>query len=203
VRFFDGLRGSFGVNAKVCRSALMIGKSWSETGFKSLGEKFLYRTAEQGVEAAIEWLFSPAKVVNLTTKLIGWVRSGLGYEATYVALNSAVTAEWSPDGHLLVTTREGDPRVITSSTNEDGIAVPVGTTATIVGSQVSVATTDPERAVRADAWLAKLAATSAVRPGGGDIGKHTPWTAIAAGAAAIGVLLVWFGRRRTRKNVRP
>ena len=218
VRYFDGLRGQFGVNAQVCKSALMIGRSWSTSGYLSGGERFLYWAAKQGMDAAIVWLFAPAQLYTVPSALLGWVRSGLGYEASYVMLNSAVTVESAADGTLAITTREGDPRVITASTGEDGLAVPVGMTATINGDTASIDASDPERTAQADAWLAQLDEASAVDNstnipgieelpssayGPSDLGFTSsqatdglPWAAILTGAIAGMALVVWIRRRR-------
>ncbi len=174
VRFFDGLRGRFGVSAQVCSAGLNIGRSADASGFRSGGKRFLYWAAGKGVDAAIEWLFAPARVVNRAMDAAAWFSWATGREASYLVLNSAVMVESPVGGGLVLTTREGAPWLVGAGTGADGLAVPPGSTGMLVDDQAALGPTDEERAARADAWLAAIASdaplakTAAVDPAATD-----------------------------------
>ena len=222
VRFFDGLRGRFGVNAQVCRSALTVGRSRNDSGFLTPAQRFIYWAADQGIDAAVVKLLGPAKVVTVAREVLGWVRQGLGYEATYLILNSAVAVESAADGSLKISTRQGEPRVLTARTGDDGVAVPAGMTASVVGDDASVDVTDSERGALADEWLAALAdgvvpasppATDASSDEGtpASFGPDLPYpstdTPDGAPLATTGLILIavvifaiWLGKRRIARS---
>lgn len=156
VRFFDGLRGRFGVSAQVCSSGLTIGRSADASGFRSGGKRFLYWAAGKGIDAAIEWLIKRANVVNRAMDAASWFSWATGREASYLVLNSAVMVESPVGGGLVLTTREGSPWLLGPGTGEDGLAVPAGSTGMLFGDDAAVGPTDEERAARADAWLAAI-----------------------------------------------
>lgn len=225
VRYFDGLRGQFGVNAQVCRAALSIGRSRNDSGFLSPGQRFVYWAAEQGVDAAITALFAPAKLITAPREVIGWVRQGLGYDTSYVILNSALAVESDVDGRLWFSTREGAPLVLTASTGEAGVAVPVGTTAVVEGDTLSLEPTDADRSARAEAWLGALqaasvgaeAADSVTDPaiwrapeGYGELdftpdseSALAPWVWAVLVLALIVLYAIWLGKRRLRRLRAP
>ena len=99
-------------------------RSADASGFRSSGKRFLYWAAGKGIDAAIEWLFAPAKVVNRALDAASWFSWATGREASYLVLNSAVMVESPVGGGLVLTTREGSPWLVNSSTGEDGMAVP-------------------------------------------------------------------------------
>jgi hypothetical protein len=223
VRFFDGLRGRFGVNAQVCRSALTVGRSRNDSGFLTPAQRFIYWAADQGIDAAIVKLLGPAKVVTVAREVLGWVSLGLGYEATYLILNSAVAVESSANGSLRISTRQGEPRVLTARSGDDGVAVPAGMTASVVGDDASVEVTDSERGALADQWLAALAASvvpansppakdaSSADDTPASFGPDLPYPSADnpdnAPLAAIGLVLVavvifaiWLGKRRIARS---
>lgn len=230
VRFFDGLRGQFGVNAQVCRSALTIGRSRNDSGFLTLGQRFIYWAAELGIDAVIEWLFERATLVTTPREVLGWVRQGLGYDASYVILNSAVAVESTVEGGLWISTRAGEPRVLTAATGEEGVAVPAGMTGTVSGDDVRVDVSDSERSARADAWLSRLQENAQALAGGpgssdaetaidadapgepyhpaypptGSESGSAPWAAIGLALSGVVVLGIWLGKRRAaRMNAAP
>ncbi len=223
VRFFDGLRGRFGVNAQVCRSALTVGRSRNDSGFLTPAQRFIYWAADQGTDAAVVRLFGPAKVVTVAREVLGWVRQGLGYEATYLILNSAVAVESAADGSLRISTRQGEPRVLTARTGDDGVAVPSGMTASVVGDDASVDVTDSQRGALADEWLAALvdgvvpadnppaAAASSADGTPASFGPDLPYPSAhnpdGAPLATTGLILVaivifaiWLGKRRIARS---
>ncbi len=157
VRFFDGLRGRFGVSAQACSAGLTIGRSGDASGFRSGGKRFLYWAAGKGIDAAIEWLFAPAKVINRAMDAAAWFSWATGREASYLVLNSAVMVESPVGGGLILTTREGSPWLVSSGTGEEGLAVPPGSTGMLLDDDAALGPTDEERAARADAWLAAIA----------------------------------------------
>ena len=160
VRFFDGLRGRFGVSTQVCAAGLTIGRSADDSGFRPGSKRFLYWAAGKGIDAAVEWLFAPAKVVNRAMDAARWFSWASGREASYLVLNSAVMVESPVGGGLILTTREGSPWLVGAATGDDGLAVPAGSTGMLLDQDAAVGITDDERAARADAWLAAIEATA-------------------------------------------
>jgi hypothetical protein len=202
---------------------LTVGRSRNDSGFLTPAQRFIYWAADQGTDAAVVRLFGPAKVVTVAREVLGWVRQGLGYEATYLILNSAVAVESYVDGSLRISTRQGEPRVLTARTGSDGVAVAAGMTASVVGSEASVDVTDSERAALADEWLAALAdgnepadspaatdASSADGPPasfGPDLPSPSADNTDDAPLAAMGLILVavvvfaiWLGKRRIARS---
>ena len=154
LRFFDGLRGKFGVNGSVCRAALRIGGSGAESGFTSNPRRFVYWAAEQGVDAVVSLAFAPYAVLDDVSDVYGWLKWAMGHEAVYVVLQSALSVEFDA-GQMHISTREGSPRVITAQTSTAGMKVPVGQTAAIApGQQPVLRITERARARKADAQLA-------------------------------------------------
>ncbi|MBK6770196.1 MAG: zinc ribbon domain-containing protein [Ardenticatenales bacterium] len=229
VRFFDGLRGKFGVNGSVCRAALTIGSSGDASGFGSSARRFVYWAAENRVEAVVSWAYAPYKVIAGAREAMGWISWGLGYEAVYVVLQSAVAVEFDADGRMQLTTREGDPAVVTSQTDPEGVSVPVRMTASI-GEDLrpELMETDADRAAQADAWLASLDAPPAadsvdvegapIEPSqplesdqpyelaGSDAsgldGAWPEWTSSIAIGLGVLFMLLWMLRGRQRKRTK-
>ena len=157
VHFFDGLRGRFGVSGSVCKASMIIGGTPGESGFASSGTKFLYWMADKGMDAAIEWAFWPYKVVSKgqsAWKLLKWAFGG---DSVFVVLQSAFAVEFDQQGQMHITTREGQPIIVTEGTGEDGVPVPVGKTALVPDTLVpSLSDTDTQTAKRTDDLLASL-----------------------------------------------
>lgn len=170
VRFFDGLRGRFGVSAQVCSAGLTIGRSADDSGFRQGGKRFLYWAADQGIDAAIECLFAPANVVDNALNAARWFGWATGREASYLVLNSAVMVESPVGGGLILTTREGSPWLVGAATGEEGLAVPPGSTGMLLDQDFAVGITDEERAARADAWLAAIEVAAAQADAGVESG---------------------------------
>lgn len=163
VRFFDGLRGQFGVSAKVCRAGLSIGLSGEATGFTSGTTRFVYWAAESGVDAALVWLYPSYAVASYTRKVIKALSWLGGFEAVYVVLESAVSVEFDEDGAMQISTRQGTPRVQTAQTDAEGVLVDAGNSARVApDGSLQLSQTDAGRASRADGWLAGLEAASSL-----------------------------------------
>ena len=218
LRYFDGLIGKFGVSGKVCRSAMTVGGSGEASGFTANTTRFIYWAGGNGVEAAVVWLYPPLAAVSYAHKIITAVSWGGDHDSVYVVLQSAVAVEFDDDGALQISTRQGEPRVITSATDDDGVLVPAGMSARI-GSDglLELTATDADRGARLDSWLAAVD-TTAIEAGAPDVeesavaypplnlpggsASEIDWGTALTVAVPIMLLLIWIGRRRFR-NPRP
>lgn len=211
LRYFDGLIGKFGVSGKVCRAGMTVGTSGEASGFTSTGTRFVYWAGESGVEAAVVWLYPPLAVASYARKIIKGLSWGGDHDAVYVVLQSAVAVEFDEDGALQVSTREGEPRVITAQTDEEGLLVPTGMSARIDADGAALLQqTAADRAERADAWLTSVEALAPTAVDAADAptadfpsmdySSHSAdaidWATVAAVAVPLMLLVVWIGRRR-------
>lgn len=220
LRYFDGLIGKFGVSGKVCRSTMTVGTSGEASGFTSNTTRFIYWAGGNGVEAAVVWLYPPLAAANYVRKVITALSWGGDHGSVYVVLQSAVAVEFDDAGALLISTREGAPRVITSATGEEGVLVPAGMSAHVgVDGAAQLTVTDSERGLRIDAWLAAVdtLTANAVDAGTMNAGvapeafsplefpgspvSEIDWGVVITVAVPIMLLVVWRARRRGRKTI--
>lgn len=211
LRYFDGLVGRFGVSGKVCRAGMTVGTSGEASGFTSNTVRFVYWAGESGIEAAVVWLYPTLTAVSYGHKIIkalSWIGD---HNAVYVVLQSAIAVEFDDDGALQLSTREGEPRVISAQTDADGLLVAAGMSARIdADGAAQLLDTPLDRAARADAWLASVdaLAPAAVDPADAPPADFSPmdypsqsteaidWSNVAAVAVPLMLLVVWIGRRR-------
>lgn len=155
------------------------------------------------------------------TTFVGYVQIFAGNKAAYTQVKSKIYSQAGTD-YLSVTTRQGQPTLITSATGPQGIDVPAGQTAIVPESlQPQLQPTDPDTAQRADALLAQLdqsgpSATVIGDPGAASakpIGSAAPGAPIqvvllfALGGlllvTTIGVVTVRLTRRTRRASPAP
>ncbi len=234
IRFFDGVIGEMIVNRDVCSASAEVGAILTDVSTSTQDKVFAYLKAKatEGLqEAAIEWAITTvvpeAELLYNIDQIRGFFAvikdlAEADRKVVFVKVKSAFVMTSHDDG-LLVTTREGSPEVFTDATGPTGVAVPVGSSATIGDDGVPVvAPTDAATAALADERLAVLAdgveqaisggetadgsggpGTGEGSGGGTDDGDDgLPWLPIGGAlvAVAVGVGVFTLSRRRSGRG---
>jgi hypothetical protein len=215
MRFFDGFVGKVEVSGNVPSHTVEIGRNPYKTGFASWKNYFTYwdesnveekaksegksRLIKTGIKHLISEYASPIiKVAGRVIRGVIWI---FEEKPVFIDVESSIMVDYSDEGEMQVTTREGKAIIYTEATGDDGFEIPAGKTAVIPSDLKPILKdTDAKTGQDADDLLADLedpfasspalagseASTSAPASGGVPSTNGTPSGSGAAGAGGSG-----------------